>query len=111
MINWMLKKVSDPLVDERIKTVMSLEYPENPYVLVSAAQKMSLRAIIEAGIRAQTGKELQLPYGGPSNLSPWDKILLNPRQLFHLPTPDLNSISTQTIIGPAAEAFGFRYTL
>jgi glutamate synthase domain-containing protein 2 len=36
-------------------------------------------------------------------LSPWDKILLNPKQLFTLPTEDYTKVNTKTIIGPNAK--------
>jgi hypothetical protein len=40
--------------------------------------------------------------GSPVVLSPWEKILLTPRQLFELPTRSTLEISTRTVIGPRA---------
>jgi glutamate synthase domain-containing protein 2 len=41
--------------------------------------------------------------GSPLRLSPWEQLLLNPRQLFQLPTPDETPIETTVTIGPQAE--------
>ncbi|MTI48675.1 MAG: FMN-binding glutamate synthase family protein [Firmicutes bacterium] len=90
----------DPLVDDATVKMFTESYPDNPYVMITAAQKLTPKAIIEAGMRAESGKELNLPYGSNIVLSPWDKILMNPRQLFHLPTDNIDDISTSTIIGP-----------
>lgn len=54
-------------------------------------------------MRAEIGKELIHPLGSPVVLSPWDKVLLNPKQLFQLPTSDYTQINTQTVIGPKAK--------
>lgn len=35
--------------------------------------------------------------------SPWEKLLLNPRQLFELPTEDIAKIETKVTIGPRAK--------
>lgn len=90
----------DPIVDDVTIKMFTENYPDNPYVMVTAAQKLTPKAIIEAGMRAESGKELKLPYGGTVTLSQWEKILLNPRQLFQLPTSSLSQIDTKTVIGP-----------
>ncbi len=99
MLNWLLLRLIDPTVDDITVKMFTESYPDNPYVMVTAAQKLTPQAIIEAGMRAESGKELTLPYGGPVNLSQWEKILLNPKQLFKLPTSSINEIDTTTVIG------------
>jgi len=99
----LLMKMMDPLSDEAMVKMLTEDYPDNPFLMVTVAEKMSPRAIVETAIRAELGKELSRPYGSPVVLSPWDKLLLNPRQLFVLPTPDIGRISTQTVIGPTAK--------
>lgn len=84
MLNWMLSKMADPLMDDAMEKMLTP------------------RAIVEAGMRAETGKELERPLGSPINLDPWEKVLLNPKQLFQLPSKDSNQINTQTVIGPRA---------
>jgi glutamate synthase domain-containing protein 2 len=66
-------------------------------------QKLTPRAIIEAGMRAESGKPIERPLGSPIVLSDWHKLLLNPVHLFRLPTEDGVQIQTTTIIGPRAK--------
>ncbi len=102
MINKILARLLDPIADESITLLMTKEYAQNPLVLLTASQKLGLAAVVEAGMRAETGKELGRPLGSPVVLSPWQSILLTPRQLFDLPTESTAQIGTQTVIGPAA---------
>jgi glutamate synthase domain-containing protein 2 len=102
MLNWMLSKMADPLVDDAMEKMLTAKYAENPFVMLTAMEKLTPAAIIEAGMRAETGKELERPLGSPVNLDPWEKVLLNPKQLFQLPSEDPNQINTQTVIGPQA---------
>lgn len=103
MLNSILLKLLNPVTDDLVQKMFSEDYSDNPFIAITAAQKLTPKAIIEAAIRAESGKVLSLPYGGVVNLSPWEKILLNPRQLFQLPTADLNSITTNVVIGPNAK--------
>ncbi len=103
MINWLVKKIADPLADESINALMTNDYAQNPLVLLTAAQKLGLAALVEAGMRAQTGKEIGRPLGSPVVLSPWSQILFSPRQLFQLPTPSTSQISTTAVVGPDAK--------
>lgn len=103
MLNWLILKMMNPMIDDATMKMFTEDYPDNPFVMLTTAEKMTLKAIVEAGIRAELGKELQLPYGSPVVLSPWDKILLSPKQLFQLPTPSIEQIDTKTIIGPYAK--------
>lgn len=102
MLEWLMMKMLDPLADDVMRKILTEDYPDNPYVMVTAAEKLTPRAIVEANMRAESGQELQRSLGSPVVLSPWHKLLLNPRQLFHLPTPDVNAIDTTTVIGPQA---------
>lgn len=101
--SWLLMKMIDPMADETIAKLLTEDYSDNPFLLATVAEKMSLRALVEAGIRAETGMPLGRPLGSPVVLSPWDKILLNPKQLFSLPTQDVKTINTKTTIGPTAK--------
>ena len=102
-MNWILMKLMNPLADNFTRAILNQDYPTNPAEIITVADKLGPRAIIEAGMRAQTGKALQRPFGSPVVRSPWDQILLNSRQLFQLPTETLDEISTVTVIGKAAK--------
>lgn len=103
MPGWLPYAVLNPIVDEVLKILLTEDYSNNPFELVTVAQKLTPGAIVEAGMRAQVGIPLQRPFGSPIVLSPWHKILLNPRQLYHLPTPRLEDIDTATVIGRTAK--------
>jgi len=103
LLSWMIMKMMDPMMDEATAKMMTEDYSDNPFLLVTVAEKLSPRALIEAAIRAETGKELSRPLGSPVVLSPWNKLLLNPRQLFELPTASVSQIDTKTVIGPNAK--------
>lgn len=101
-MNWLMNKVINPGSDEITRALLTQDYPNNPLEMVTAAQKLTLRAIIEAGMRATKGTGLQRPFGSPVVLSPWQKILLNPRQLFYLPTTSVQEVDTRVTIGRGA---------
>ena len=103
LLGWALMKLIDPLADEATAKMMTEDYKDNPFLFVTVAEKLSPRAMIEAGIRAESGQPISRPLGSPVVLSPWDKILLNPCQLFKLPTTNTLDISTSAVIGPNAK--------
>lgn len=103
LMNWLTMKLLDPMFDETTVKMMTEDYPDNPFLLVTVAEKLSPRALMEAGMRAESGRELSRPLGSPIVLSPWDKLLLNPRQLFADTISDYTQVDTQTTIGPRAK--------
>lgn len=103
LLTWLMMKMMDPAMDDVMAKMLTEDYPDNPFMMVTVGEKLSPRAIMEAAMRAETGKELTRPLGSPVVLSPWDKILLNPKQLFQLPPEDYTQITTTTIIGPTAK--------
>lgn len=102
MLSELMLRLMNPLTDNMLKTMLTEPYPNNPLVMTTTFEKLSLRAVLEAGIRAETGQPLSRPLGSPLRLSPWEQLLLNPRQLFELPTPDETPIETSVTIGPRA---------
>ncbi|NMA70129.1 MAG: FMN-binding glutamate synthase family protein, partial [Desulfitobacterium sp.] len=103
MISELMLRLANPLTDNMLETMLTKPYPNNPLLMSTTFEKLSVRAIMEAGMRGETGKPLVRPFGSPLRLSPWEKLLLNPRQLFQLPTPDKDSIDTKIVIGPNAK--------
>jgi len=102
-LSWLTMKMADPMVDELIRKMFTEDYPDNPFIMATLTEKLTPLALIEAGMRAESGTRLQRPYGSPLVLSPWEKILLNPKQLFQLPTPSVDQVDTKTVIGPRAK--------
>ncbi len=103
LLSWMMMKMMDPMADEAMAKMFTEDYPDNPFLMVTVAEKLSPRAMMEAAMRAELGKELTRPLGSPVVLSPWDEVLLNPKQLFQLPYPDYTQVDTKTVIGPTAK--------
>lgn len=103
MLTELMVKALDPVVDDALISMMKKDYPDNNFLMATIFEKLTLRAVMEAAMRAELGTELSRPLGSPVVLSPWKEILINPRQLFDLPTYDYKSISTQTVIGKKAK--------
>lgn len=103
MISELMLRLMNPVTDSMLETMLTESYPNNPLVMTTTFEKLSIRAVMEAGMRGETGKALVRPLGSPLRLSPWEKLLLNPRQLFEFPTPDQKSINTKVVIGPNAK--------
>lgn len=99
MMKNMLLKMINPIVDEYVLQMFTKEYSKNPYIAVTAIQKLGAKNIIDAELRAETGKILSLPYGSNIHFSPWEDLLLNSRQLFEMPTEHLSDITLETVIG------------
>lgn len=93
----------NPIVDDATVEFLTKDYQDNLFLMHPVIQKLTLRSIVEAAIRAETGDALARPLGSPNVLSPWNKILLNPRQLFELPTAKFDMIDTTVTIGPNAK--------
>lgn len=103
MLNELLLRMANPITDGLFEKIVTEDYAKSPLVMMTIMEKLTLRAIAETGIRAETGKALKRPMGSPLRLSPWEKLLLNPRQLFQLPTAKQSNIKTQVTIGPNAK--------
>lgn len=99
MFENIIKSMTDENSDKILEKLLTLDYDKNLFVLITAAQKISLRAIVEASIRGETGKPLSRTYGSPNVQSHWEKIFLNPTQIFKLPTKDPNTVKTDVVIG------------
>ncbi len=103
MLRKMVAKMMDRMLDDAITRMLTTDYPDNPFVMFTMMRKLTPRAIVEAGIRAELSRVLQRPIGSPVVLSPWEELLFNSKQLFELPTPSIEQIQTKTIIGPHAK--------
>jgi len=99
IITKIITKIINSFVDDYLIQIFTNEYSKNPYIGVTSIQKLGAKNIIDAQLRAETGKILSIPYGSNIVLSPWEKILLNPRQVFKFPTKKLSEINTEVIIG------------
>ncbi|KAJ49874.1 glutamate synthase domain-containing protein 2 [Clostridium tetanomorphum] len=99
MLDKVVNSIMNNLSDEMTLQILTKDYPENFFVMATAAEKLSIRAIVEACIRGESGKVLERTYGSPNVQSQWNKLFLNGRQLFNMPTEKLDNISTEVAIG------------
>jgi methylamine---glutamate N-methyltransferase subunit C len=99
MMKKILLKMFNPVIDESTKDIFTKDYAENDFINITAAQKIGLKNIVDCQLRAEKGEILSVPYGTHINFSPWEKLLLNPRQLFEMPTKGVDQISTEVVIG------------
>ena len=86
-----------------VHKIMTEPYDNNLLEGLTVTKRLGIESIIEAGIRAQTGLEINRPLGSPINHSHWDLIYLNSTQLFQLPTMDSIAIDTGVTIGTRAK--------
>lgn len=107
MFKWITKKmmnsIMNTMMDHYMRRMLQEPYTENLFSFITIMQKLTPRAIFEAGMRAETGKPINRPLGSPIVHSDWQKILFNPVHMFKLPTQDGVQIFTGTTIGPRAK--------
>lgn len=99
MLSRIIHRIINTVADSVVHRMVKEPYTENIFSFLTVAQKLTTRAIIEAGMRAETGKPIQRPLGSPIVLSRWEQLLFNPVHLYRMPTPDNKKIETKTIIG------------
>lgn len=102
MFQSLIRGIANDTADNLMGRMLKDEYTENIFVLITAAQKLTVRAIIEACMRGESGEVLSRSLGSPNVQSPWNKLYLNPTQLFSLPTKDEFAVDTQVTIGKNA---------
>ncbi|PTX55181.1 glutamate synthase-like protein [Melghirimyces profundicolus] len=103
MFSWLVKRVTNGVVDSMLDRMIQDPYTENLFSFVTIAQKLNPRAIIEATMRAESGKPISRPLGSPVIRSPWNHLSFNPVHLYRMPTQDGVQIRTGTTIGPRAK--------
>lgn len=103
MLTWVMRKMADAIMDGIMVRMLQDPYTENLFSMFTIGKKIGPINIVEAGMRAESGKPIQRPLGSPVVLSPWEKILFNPVHLFRMPTQDGIEIQTGVTIGPRAK--------
>lgn len=103
MLTRIIHRITSSVVDAVVSRIMQDPYTENLYSYVTVVQKLTARALVEAGMRAETGKPLQRPLGSPIVLSRWEQLMFNPVHLHRMPTQDGVQIHTGITIGPRAK--------
>lgn len=105
MTGWMInlmRRAMDAWFDDMMRRMLTDPYTENVFATVTVAQKLGVRNIVEAALRAETGRPASRPIGSPVVQSPWESLLFNPVHLWRMPTPDGVDIDSSVVIGPRA---------
>lgn len=70
---------------------------------VNIMQRLTWQVFFETGLRAETGKSLERPFGTARHPFDWSKIQLNPVYLSRKPLHSTEPVDTGTVIGPQAK--------
>ncbi|WP_070119535.1 FMN-binding glutamate synthase family protein [Bacillus marinisedimentorum] len=103
MLDAMLKKMLEHTSDEVIEKMTTDNYHESLLELWTTSQKLGIAPMLEATIRANSGKSIHRPLGSPINHSHWDYLYMNSVQLHQMPTTEDVEIDTTVTIGPRAK--------
>lgn len=82
--------------------IMTEPYEENMWEAVSAGSRTTPQVIVETNLRAELGKKILRPFGGPKKFPNFSDIMFNPAQLHTFPTPESEDIETSVILGKNA---------
>ncbi|OPX88523.1 MAG: Glutamate synthase (NADPH) large chain [Pelotomaculum sp. PtaB.Bin104] len=102
MFAWLTRKITNAMSDSMMGRMLQDPYTENMFSMFPIARKIGMQNIVEAGMRAESGKPIERPLGSPVVLSPWETLLFSPVHLFRMPTQDGVEIQTGVTIGSAA---------
>lgn len=96
-------RLMNQIMDYGFSRIVELDYTKNPFGILNVLRHAGPQNFVETLMRAHQGKPVQRPMGSPRQLSPWGDLLFQPVYLApRLPTPDVETIDLQTVIGPQA---------
>ncbi len=81
---------------------MTEPYENNLWEVVSAGARTTPQVIVETNMRAENGKKILRPFGGPKKFPDFSGIMFDVAQLNTFPVSEDAEISTSTKIGPQA---------
>jgi glutamate synthase domain-containing protein 2 len=91
------------MVDGFIKRLLKDPYPENIGEMYNVFKKVGAQQVLEADLRANSGKALERPFGSPIHFSPWESLLFNPVYLAGKPVVEATSVEIGVTVGPRAK--------
>jgi glutamate synthase domain-containing protein 2 len=86
-----------------VKRLMSEEYHDNIWEMVTAVTRINPILIIENSLRSNSGKIIQRPFGSPRKFLNFDGLVFLAAQLHKLPKYGDEVVNTKVIIGPKAK--------
>ena len=99
----LMRGTVDEVSDDMVHAITKDKYTDNLMGVVSVVKKMGVIPTMELLMRAVQGDILERPLGSHLQLSPWEKLQLNPVHLYRFPTSEKTKIETKVTIGPRAQ--------
>lgn len=81
---------------------MTEPYEENLWEAFSAGARITPQVIVETNLRAELGKKIMRPFGGPKQFPDFSNIMFNVAQLDTFPTPENVEVDTSVVLGRRA---------
>jgi len=91
------------IVNNATTRIMTEPYEENMWEVISAGSRTTPQVIVETNLRAELGRKILRPFGGPKKFPDFSNIMFNIAQLDTLPTPEDAEIDTAVVLGKNAE--------
>ncbi|MBX6378541.1 MAG: FMN-binding glutamate synthase family protein, partial [Clostridia bacterium] len=95
--------MADRLIDAKVRRMVRDPYTDNLFSMVTTAQKVTPRILMETVMRAQQGGKVERPLGSVLHWSPWERLLFSPTYLTRVPPEYGTPIDLRATIGPAAK--------
>lgn len=92
---WLLARTAR----QNIKKIMTEPYDKNLWELLSAGMRATSQVIVETNLRAQDGKKLLRPIGGPKKFPDFSGLMFDVAQLAKLPASEDAAVETSVILG------------
>lgn len=89
-------------VKQASKIILTDNYDENLWEIVSTGKRSGLQTLVENSLRAQAGRAIDRPLGTPKTFPSLDDLMFNMAQIDTMPTLDQKNIDLTTFIGKKA---------
>lgn len=100
----LIRAMMNAMVDHLFSRMVADKYTENLFGVLNVMRHTGPQAFIETMMRAVQGRPISRPMGSPLELSPWERLLIQPVYLRpRLPTAESVEIETAVLIGPKAQ--------
>lgn len=90
------------LFKKTLKLIMTEEYSNNLWELVSATSRVGPQKIVELNLRAETGEVVRRPLGSPKKYPSVDSLLFPFAQITTMPLQETEQVDTSVVIGRKA---------
>nr|WP_328812255.1 FMN-binding glutamate synthase family protein [Paradesulfitobacterium ferrireducens] len=98
----LFRKLVQRLFSLVVGRLLQDKYSENLAELWTALERVSLRNVIELGLRAEEGKIIKRPLGSPKPFPGYDHLMFIPAQMARLPVEGEVPVDMKVTLGPRA---------